>query len=62
MFQFLSPRFIVKDADIVKQITIKDFNHFVNHDGSLTEGSDGIFGKSVFLLEDNQWREMRNYL
>lgn len=62
MFIFTRPNLVVKDTDVVKQISIKDFDHFVNHDGSLTRGSDGIFAKSVLLLEDNPWREMRNFL
>lgn len=62
MFMFSRPVFVVKDAEVVKQIMIKDFDHFVNHDGNLSKGADGIFAKSVLLLEDNSWREMRNIL
>lgn len=62
MFNFTRPVFIVTDAEIVKNIMIKDFDHFVNRDDGLSRGSDGIFGKSVLLLENNPWREMRNIL
>lgn len=61
-FIFLHPVFIVKDADLMKQITIKDFYYFVNHNGGLTNAADKIFAKSLALLENHQWREMRNCL
>lgn len=61
-FMLMRPVYVVRDVELVKQITIKDFDHFVNHDGNLTRASDGLFAKSVLLLEDNAWREMRNIL
>lgn len=59
---FLQPMFLLNDVDVIKQITVKDFDHFVNHNSNLSKGADGIFAKSVLLLENNAWREMRNIL
>lgn len=59
---FTRPFIMVHDAELIKQITIKEFDSFVNHDANFSKGSDEIFGKSVFLMEDNPWREMRNKL
>lgn len=30
-YQFSKPVVIVKDPDLIKQITVKDFDHFVDH-------------------------------
>jgi cytochrome P450 len=62
IFLFTQPLFAVNDAELVKQIMLKEFDSFMNHNGNFSRISDGIFGKSVLLLEDNSWREMRNTL
>jgi cytochrome P450 family 9 len=57
-----TPNFIITDAELIKQITIKDFDHFVNHDKSLGEDLDKISGNMLFTLTDEKWRNMRNIL
>lgn len=53
--------YIVTDAEIIKRITIKDFDHFVNHDQNFDD-IDRVFSKSLFSLHNQQWREMRTIL
>lgn len=62
MFLFGSPSFVVKDIDVIKQITIKDFDSFINHDKSFDESVDKIAGKGLFSMFDEKWRAMRNSL
>lgn len=57
-----TPNFIITDAELIKQITIKDFDHFVNHDKSFSEDMDKISGNMLFALTDEKWRNMRNIL
>lgn len=54
--------FMVRDANIIKQITIKDFDTFVNHDRSFDEQIDKFLGKALVVMVDNEWRNMRNVL
>lgn len=57
---FGTPHFIIRDAKLIKQITIKDFDHFVNHDKIFDEHLDRLFGKSLLLMFDEKWRTMRH--
>lgn len=50
------------DAEIIKQITVKDFDSFVNHDKSFNDEIDKISGKMLFALVDDEWRNMRSIL
>lgn len=59
---FLQPMFLLNDAEVIKKIAVKDFDHFVNRNHKMTIGGDGIFCKSVTMLEDGAWREMRSIL
>lgn len=59
IFEFFKPVVMVKDPELIKLITVKDFDHFVDRHMPLTEESDDMFGKSVFSLEGDRWRHMR---
>uniref|UniRef100_A0A182MYK0 Uncharacterized protein n=1 Tax=Anopheles dirus TaxID=7168 RepID=A0A182MYK0_9DIPT len=63
MFDLVTPVFVVRDPDLIKQITVKDFDHFVNHrqifGSNLDRDSISLFGKTLFALSDQQWRDMR---
>lgn len=62
IFSFGTPNYVVTDTELIKQITIKDFDHFVNHDKSFNEDIDKLTGKMLFTLTDEKWRNMRNIL
>lgn len=53
--------YMITDAELIKRITIKDFDHFANHDQSFDD-IDRVFSKSLFSLHNQQWREMRTIL
>lgn len=51
----------------MKQICIKDFDHFVNHrtifgDEEDNESSKNLFGASLFMMKDAKWKDMRSTL
>lgn len=50
---------VVKDAALIKQITVKDFDHFVNRDPFEHAEADKYLSKSLILLRDQKWRDMR---
>jgi cytochrome P450 family 9 len=59
-FNFKKPTYFLTDIELIKKITIKDFDHFVNHD--LFTNVDRIFDRSLFALHDKEWRDMRTTL
>lgn len=51
------------DPDLIRQVTIKNFDNFVNHRSFLPDtGGNGIFSNSLFLLQNQKWRDMRSTL
>jgi cytochrome P450 family 9 len=62
MYQFFLPTLVLRDPDLIKQITVKDFDHFVNHRSFIPEDSDPLWGKNVFALKNQKWRDMRTTL
>lgn len=56
---FNVPTYLIRDPDLVKQLTIGDFDHFVNHRTVLEQGVDPLLDRSLFFVQDEQWRRLR---
>jgi cytochrome P450 family 9 len=52
----------VLDPELIKQITIKDFDHFMNHRTQIDPEIDPLFSRNLFAIRDNKWRTMRSTL
>ena len=44
---------------MIKQITVRDFDHFVNHRNIIDPEDEVLFGNSLIALKDDKWRNMR---
>ncbi|KAK1117067.1 hypothetical protein K0M31_016990 [Melipona bicolor] len=62
VMDFATPTVIVRDPKLISEMFVKNFKHFPNHRSFVSEEVDPIFGRNVFSLKDDQWREMRNTL
>ncbi|XP_058056469.1 probable cytochrome P450 9f2 [Anopheles bellator] len=64
MFEMLTPLFVIRDPELVKRITVKDFDHFVNHRPIFHTDNDNpsspvMLQKILIALTDQRWRDMR---
>lgn len=46
----LRPIVILRDLELIKKITIKDFEHFLDHRAMVDEKVDPLFGRNLFSL------------
>jgi len=53
------PIYLLRDPEIVKQVTIKDFDHFVDHRVLIDEKVDPLLGNALISLQGQKWRDMR---
>ena len=56
------PFYVLTDPELIKQVTIKDFDHFVNHDKDIPSEIDSFNGKILFSMNDEKWKSMRSVL
>ncbi|XP_044762892.1 cytochrome P450 9e2-like [Coccinella septempunctata] len=61
-YQFYQPLLVVKDPKLLKQICVKDFEHFLDHRPFTTEEADPLWNKNLFSLKGQKWKEMRSTL
>ncbi|XP_057322699.1 cytochrome P450 9e2-like [Microplitis mediator] len=61
-YEFNKPLIMIRDLDILKNITVKNFEHFVDHRSFTDPEAEPLFSNNLFSLKGDQWREIRNLL
>lgn len=56
------PNFVVCDPDMIKEMTIKDFDHFTDHNDIIGEHVDPVLGKILIFMKGLKWKSMRSML
>nr|XP_015838530.1 PREDICTED: cytochrome P450 9e2 [Tribolium castaneum] len=56
---FTTPFLMVRDLDLIKKITVKDFDHFQDRLASKTIKTDPLLSKSLLSLGGENWKRMR---
>lgn len=59
LFMFSDISYVITDPELVKRLTIKDFDHFINHN-ELLATFDRVFGKTLFGMKGQLWKDMRS--
>ncbi|KAL1509581.1 hypothetical protein ABEB36_004293 [Hypothenemus hampei] len=62
IYQFNFPTLLLKDPELIKQITIKDFDHFTDHRGFVNPEADPLWPNNLVALTGQKWKEMRSTL
>lgn len=62
MLLFNQPSLVIRDLDLIKQMTIKDFDHFMDHQDFIPVETDPLMGGNLFSMDGQKWREMRAIL
>lgn len=54
-----SPSYLIRDPELIKQLAIKDFDHFVDHKLAIDHNIDPLFGRTLFAIRGQKWQKMR---
>lgn len=60
LFEYTTPVYIIRNPELIKQIAIKDFDHFTNHRITLDSEVEPILGRVMFFSKDQKWKDMRS--
>ncbi|CAG9828110.1 unnamed protein product [Diabrotica balteata] len=61
-YELTKPVLMIKDPKLLKQITVKEFDHFANHKPFIPEGVDPLWSNNLIALKDERWKEIRSVL
>ncbi|CAH1997158.1 unnamed protein product [Acanthoscelides obtectus] len=62
IYQMSIPTLLIRDIDLLKQVCVKDFDHFVDHMTFIPDNCDPLWAKNLFALKGQRWKEMRPIL
>ncbi|XP_032682976.1 cytochrome P450 9e2-like [Odontomachus brunneus] len=62
LMDMATPLVLLRDPELIRDVMVKDFEHFPDHRTIASEDIDPLFGKNVFALRGDRWKEMRNTL
>ncbi|XP_017782507.1 PREDICTED: cytochrome P450 9e2-like [Nicrophorus vespilloides] len=58
-YQMNNPMLLIRDPELMKTLTVKDFDHFTDRRPFIPEDCDPLWNKNLFALKGDKWREMR---
>lgn len=61
-FDLMTPVIAIRDIELVKSITVKNFEHFVDHRSFQNSEMEPLFNKNLFALRGERWKEVRTLL
>jgi cytochrome P450 family 9 len=62
MFDMTVPIIMLRDIELIKSITLKHFDQFPDHRSFVNETQDPLFGKNLFSIRGDKWRQVRSLL
>nr|XP_033323903.1 cytochrome P450 9e2-like [Megalopta genalis] len=57
-----TPTLLIRDPELIREVGIKQFDHFTDHRVFISEIVEPLFGRTVFSLKGESWKKMRNTL
>lgn len=62
LFDFMNPVIVLRDMDLIKNVTVKNFESFPNHKIFFEESWEPLFSKNLFALQNEKWHSVRTLL
>ena len=51
----MNPVLLIRDPGLIKMVTVKDFEHFLDRQIPISEDAEPLFGKALFNLKGEQF-------
>ncbi|XP_045476173.1 cytochrome P450 9e2-like [Harmonia axyridis] len=62
LFFFHVPVLMPRTPDLIKQICVRDSDHFADHGNIIINSADDLWQKAVFPLKGQEWKDVRSML
>ena len=54
LYQLMNPVLLLRDPELIKMVTVKDFEHFLDRQVPISEDAEPLFGKALLNLKGEQ--------
>ena len=55
LYQLMNPFLLLRDPELIKMVTVKDFEHFLDRQVPISEDAEPLFGKALSNLKGEQF-------
>lgn len=62
IYRLFTPCLIIRDPELIKDMSIRNFKNFQDNDVLLNEKTDHVFGRDPFYLRGTEWKAKRSQL
>ncbi|XP_011263150.2 cytochrome P450 9e2 [Camponotus floridanus] len=62
MYDLTRPLIVLRDPELIKSVTLKHFDMFMDRRSFIEESQDPLLGKNLSALRGERWREVRSIL
>lgn len=59
IYEIMLPIFVICDPELIKHITIQDFDCFMNRQTNFDADANGLLHRTLFFMKDERWKNMR---
>ncbi|KAK4874018.1 hypothetical protein RN001_013378 [Aquatica leii] len=56
---YFQPLLFLRDPDLIKQLTVKDFEYFIDHSTFVADELDPLWTRNLLSLKGDDWKDMR---
>lgn len=60
MYRIRSPVLIIRDPELIKDVTVKNFSSFHDNDITIDESIDPMISRNPFFLKGQKWKVVRS--
>jgi hypothetical protein len=62
IFKASTPTLLIRDPELIRDITVKSFGHFHDNELFLDKDVDPLLGRNPFFMKGEEWRTTRVHL
>lgn len=59
VYKIRKPAVLIRDPELIRDVLVKNFNHFHDNDIEVDEKDDQIMGRNPFCLRGHRWKVVR---
>lgn len=60
MYRIRTPALIIRDPELIKDVTVRNFSSFHDNDVTIDENVDPIVARNPFFLKGERWKVVRS--
>ncbi|MCL4122272.1 UNVERIFIED_CONTAM: hypothetical protein GTU68_058030, partial [Idotea baltica] len=62
VYEWLNPALVISDLDLIRDVMVKDFDHFTDRRSMKFNGKEEIFNEMLTMVQGDEWKSLRTIM